>query len=118
MNIVKSHPAFNKLFINDTEHAIPMIIDAFKENSENCAFDEFCQAIVKFADDYVNTGLRYEMPDHCSKEAISSKIKGDIFEILSSLSGYIPIIYEAKRINSGAYMQFVAVRVDSGFACL
>ena len=83
MNIVKSHPAFNKLFINDTEHAIPMIIDAFKENSENCAFDEFCQAIVKFADDYVNTGLRYEMPDHCSKEAISSKIKGDIFEILS-----------------------------------
>jgi hypothetical protein len=83
MNLVKSHPAFNKLFINNDQHALPMIINALIENSENCSFGEFCDAFMKFADDYTNSGLRYGMPDYLSKEAIASKIKGDIFEILS-----------------------------------
>ena len=83
MNLVKSHPAFNKLFINNDQHALPMIINALIENSENCSFEEFCHAFMKFADDYTNSGLRYGMPDYLSKEAIASKIKGDIFEILS-----------------------------------
>lgn len=83
MNIVSSHPAFNKLFLNDTQHAIPMIVNALIEHSENSSFDEFCEAIIKFADDYANSGNRYEMPDNVSKEAISNKIKGDIFEIFT-----------------------------------
>jgi hypothetical protein len=83
MNIVKSHPAFNKLFINDNQHAMPMMIDALIKNSENCSFAEFCEVIMKFADDSVNAGFRYEMPEHFSNEAIASKIKGDVFEILS-----------------------------------
>jgi hypothetical protein len=73
MNLVKSHPAFNKLFINNDQHALPMIINALIENSENCSFGEFCDAFMKFADDYTNSGLRYGMPDYVSKEAIAKE---------------------------------------------
>lgn len=83
MNLVKTHPAFNKLFLNNTQHAIPMIVDALIKHSENCSFRDFCEAIIKFAEDYTASGNRYEMPDNVSTESIANKIKGDLFEILS-----------------------------------
>jgi hypothetical protein len=105
MNLVKTHPAFNKLFCNDGQHLISMIINVFIENSDNCSFEEFCQAIMNFSNDYVNSGFRYGMPDHVSKEAIASKIKGDIFEILSMFVLQKIGAFHDVGIKEGTYKQ-------------
>lgn len=105
MSLVSSHPAFNKLFLNETEHAISLIINALIEHSENQSFNEFCEAIIKFADDYANSGFRYEMPDDASKESIANKIKGDIFEILAMFVLQSVGSFNDIGVKEGSYKQ-------------